>query len=117
MGGKNKLFQKQGRNKPRYEKRKPQIFPILDELAYFFPVFLQFVIVSANIRTRYSKISALRANRDQIQRFWPFFVTGNREEISVFSNMGGEKIRVFGQNIYPWVLCNHDAAVLTLVLV
>jgi hypothetical protein len=79
-----KLFQKQGRNEPKHDQGKLKFSIFSDDLAQLFPVFLQFMIVSANIRTRYSKISALRANGDQIQRFWLFFVTGNREEIIVF---------------------------------
>ena len=72
--------------KTKKEKLKSSLF--LDGLAYFFPFFLPFMIVSANLRTRYSKISELRANRDRTQRFWLLFVTGNREEKGWGKNKG-----------------------------
>ena len=55
------------------------------------------MIVSVNTRTRYIKITALRASWDQIQRFWPFFVTGNRKELDIFSKKAG------GRNMTFWL--------------
>ena len=47
------------------------------------------------------KISALRANCGQIPSFCQISDRKNREEISNFRIWEGEKIRIFGQNIYP----------------
>ena len=56
------LAKKQGRNKPKHKKEKPEIFPVFGRFGLFFPVLLPFMIVLANVRTRYLKISALRVN-------------------------------------------------------
>ena len=45
-------------NSAEHEKGKPKIFPVFRRFGLIFPVFLPFMIVLANVRTRYSKISA-----------------------------------------------------------
>ena len=51
--GRNKL----SKNKAEREKQKSNIFPVFRRFGLYFPVFLPFMTVSANVRTRYSKIS------------------------------------------------------------
>ena len=115
-GEEKKLFQKQGRIKPQHEKRKPQIFPVLDDPALFSPVclpfqpwyFQPFMIVSSTLRIRHSKISALHANWDWIQRF---SLPETGKKLGVFSKKGGGRSKGFWPKHLPlnvmWKLIDY----------
>ena len=62
---------------------------------------MPFLLNLTHLEKKSTKFSALRANYEHTSTFDQIFSPKNREEIRVFTLTGGEKIRDFGQNIYP----------------
>ena len=59
------------------------------------------MIILANIRTKYSKFSALRANRGRTLQLWEFFVAGKQGRNKYIFILGGGRNKSFWPKYLP----------------